>query len=133
MIRPKRKSKADALPLAKTRSRPLVKRERREAWPPHLEFVARFRCVACRAHPVTIHHLRLRGSGAAGGLRSSDRYAIALCQTCHQGQGGIHHVGAEARWWAARGLDPLALCRELVRRSVAAGCAPPEWLAESIG
>lgn len=118
---------AHALPIPKTRSRPLVKRERRQTCAAHLGFVARHRCVVCRAHPVHCHHVRLPETGAAAGRKPSDAWVLPVCHRCHQGQGGIHHVGNEAKWWADKGIDPLALCRELVRRSAAAGFAPAEW------
>lgn len=112
--------------LAKNRSRSAVPKGERVRSAEHLAFVARHRCVACGSHPVHVHHLRLRGTGAAAGRRSNDTWAISVCHKCHQGQCGIHHMGDEAAWWAARGIDPLRIARALAAESVKAGRLKPE-------
>jgi hypothetical protein len=104
--------------LLKTRSRPLVKRERRMEFSDHLAYVASLGCCVpgCGA-PASVHHLRVAGTDAAAGRRSSDRWAVPVCHRHHQGQGGIHHSGhqavAEWAWWARIGIDPLALAERL--------------------
>ena len=130
MIRAKRKPSPDGLPFDRTRSRSLVSEPRREECRAHLAFVARFRCCVpgCFRHPVHVHHLRVPGSDAAGGRKASDRYALPVCMEHHQGPGGIHASGGEADWWAARGVDPLAFARAMVKASVEAGCAPAAWM-----
>lgn len=104
----------DVSPLLKTRSRPLAKRPGRIRCPKHLEYVASLPCVypGCRA-AASVHHLRVRGTDACAGRRSSDRFAVPVCQAHHQGQGGIHHFGDEEVWFMGIGIDPLALAADL--------------------
>lgn len=128
---PKRiQANASVLPFSKTRSRPIKHRMRREKWPAHLAFVASLPCsvLGCNA-PANVHHLRVPGTDAAAGRRASDRFAVPCCWQHHQGQGGIHHRGlhdrgSEEDWWAARGIDPLAIAESLWKRSVEEGRTP---------
>lgn len=98
--------KVAAMMLLKTRSRPLVKRPRREVDRDYLEWLAEKPCAACGRRPVTIHHLRCQGSTAAAGRRSGDGEAVMLCHEHHQGNSGVHRL-SEAVFWPAWGIDPL--------------------------
>lgn len=105
---------SQAFPLLKTRSRPLIKRARRLECSEHLAYVAGLPCsVPGCAMVANVHHLRVKGTDAAAGRRSSDCYAVPVCRAHHQGVGGIHHYGREWKWWADIGIDPLALAARL--------------------
>lgn len=102
-----------AFPLLKTRSRPLIQRARRLVCKGLLGYTAEQPCCACGAPaPFSCHHPRIPGTDACAGRRSSDHFVVPLCWRCHQGPGGIHHVGNELGWWLERGLDALVLGRQ---------------------
>ena len=111
-----------------------MKRERRQTCAAHLGFVARHYCIApgCRRHPVEVHHVRVPGTDAAAGRRSSDRFTLPLCAEHHRGDSGVHGRLGEVATFRKWGIEPLSLCRELVRRSVATGFAPAEWLQVAV-
>tara|TARA_R100001129_G_C5212487_1_gene217125 strand:- start:99 stop:278 length:180 start_codon:yes stop_codon:yes gene_type:complete len=37
--------------------------------------------------------------------RTGDQYAVPLCDDHHR---NLHSYGAEKRWWAMEGIDPIA-------------------------
>lgn len=103
----------DSLPLAKTRSRPLVRRQRRVVAPNHLAYVASLPCCVCgKEPPSTVHHLRCLGSSAAAGRRAGDDETLPLCAEHHQGDTGVHKRG-EITFWMLRGIVPLVLAARL--------------------
>jgi hypothetical protein len=110
------------LPLLKIRSRRQTPKQPRRSWPAHLAYVAEQGCCVpgCR-NPANVHHLRLPGTDACAGRRSSDRFAVGLCRAHHQGQNGLHHCGDEAAWWARIGVDPMAEAAMLWDASVREG------------
>ncbi len=100
--------------IPKTNSRPLVRKGKRVESLAHLAYVAQQPCAVpgCR-RVANVHHLRVPGTDAAAGRRSSDCYAVPVCHHHQQAPGSIHHRGEEAAWWAALEIDPLRLAARL--------------------
>lgn len=81
--------------------------------------IARLPCVLCRrlgftqGSRTTVHHIR-EGQGAA--QRASHWLVVALCDDHHQGNLGIHGLGARGfeRMYRLNELDLLADTVELV-------------------
>jgi hypothetical protein len=86
-----------------------------------LDFVrARPCCVPACGAPPRSHaaHVRMacpaRGKRETGkGERPSDRWAVPLCQACHQDGPLAQHRGAEAAFWRRAGINPLAIAEAL--------------------
>jgi hypothetical protein len=83
----------------------------------HLNRLRKLACTipGCRGTPVDPHHLtHLERRGM--GLKSSDQFAVPLCRWVHHSatsNDGVHHVGDEASWWEARGIDPAPIAARL--------------------
>ena len=83
----------------------------------HLARLRKLACTipGCRGTPVDAHHLthvEMRGMG----LKSSDANAVPLCRWVHHSatsNDGVHHVGSESEWWAARNIDPEPIAARL--------------------
>lgn len=75
--------------------------------------IKRLHCCSCGKHgPSDPSHLK-QGTGERGGaMRSSDRWLVPQCRDCHD---QIEAAGTqnETEWFAERGVDALALAREL--------------------
>jgi cytochrome c553 len=72
--------------------------------------VAALGCVLCKrlgygATPSVVHHLR---TGIGKAQKASDFLTIALCPTCHDGQGGFHKGQERLRIAGVAELDLLA-------------------------
>ena len=83
----------------------------------HMAYVASFPCLI-RGCPeiANVHHLT-HAQPKARGLKSGDNWTVPLCERHHQGQGGVHDAGREGAWWAARGIDALAVAAQLWNES----------------
>jgi hypothetical protein len=83
----------------------------------HLARLRKLACTipGCRGTPVDAHHLRhLQANGT--GLKPSDALTVPLCRWKHHSatsNEGVHHVGSEAEWWAARNIDPEPIAARL--------------------
>lgn len=83
----------------------------------HLARLRKLACTipGCRGTPVDAHHLRhLQANGT--GLKPSDALTVPLCRWKHHSatsSEGVHHVGSEAEWWAARNIDPEPIAARL--------------------
>jgi hypothetical protein len=115
---------ADVLPLSKTRSRRVTKRETTRAkYPTHMKWLKTLPCIITGETGVVRHHLQ-HAELSAGGAKSGDQWAVPIVNRLHCAQhaGSIHSVGVrEAEWWAQRGIDPLAIAKRLFDASIAAG------------
>ncbi len=84
-----------------------------------LAYVRLQRCCSCGAPPPSqAAHIRMacqeRGKRATGkGEKPSDRWAVPLCQSCHQDGPGAQHRGSEAAFWRRAGVDPFAIAEAL--------------------
>jgi hypothetical protein len=90
----------------------------------HLDWIRSLPCSVpgCRHHSAA-HHLTISPEGKGRGVRAGDDWAVPLCHGHHQGQGSVHFMGDEADWWKRLGIDPIALCADLRRRSPALNAA----------
>jgi hypothetical protein len=79
----------------------------------HLRFVSAQPCLICGRRPSDAHHLRFAQPRALG-RRVSDEYAVPLCRSHHR---ALHRHGDEAAWWETNQLEPVAVARELWRRT----------------
>ena len=70
----------------------------------HLRYVAAQPCIICGRSPSHAHHLRFAQPRALG-RKVSDEWTVPLCITHHR---AVHSVGNEERWWAEKGIDPIA-------------------------
>ncbi len=133
MIRTKPRPLDDGLPFSKQRSRPVETVDTRVRSPRHLDFVRQHRCCSCGAYPVHAHHLTIGPEPKARGLRASDMWCVPLCPREHDpnSRDSVHFAGDERAWWAARGIDPLAIARTLAAASVKAGRLKPEDVKEA--
>jgi hypothetical protein len=83
---------------------------KRDADETYLRYVRRQPCCICGGIDVEAHHLRV-GSINEGvtppgmGQRSSDRWAVPLCNRHHR---ELHNMG-DREFWASYGIDPIAL------------------------
>jgi hypothetical protein len=97
----------------------LRQREPRQEDRAFLAFVRLRPCCACgAAPPVQAAHVRMacpeQGKRQTGkGERPSDRWAVPLCQACHQDGPGAQHKGAEAAFWRRAGINPFAIAAAL--------------------
>ncbi len=79
----------------------------------HLALIRALPCCRCNAPPKSeAHHLK-QGIGERGmGLRSTDRWAVPLCRSCHD---EVERIGSrnEIKWFFDAGIDPHELARGL--------------------
>jgi hypothetical protein len=80
----------------------------------HCELIRLCPCVVCLLTPAgTTHHLK-HGTGERGiGVRSTDRWGVPLCPTCHE---QIERVGSRnetAHFLTSWKVDPHSLARSL--------------------
>lgn len=83
----------------------------------HLAAIAELDCVACgAAGPSEAAHLRM--ADASQGKRPTgmsekpdDAWSLPLCPSCHRIGPDPQHRANEREWWAARGINPVALAR----------------------
>ena len=69
----------------------------------HLAFIRLLPCVACGLEGFSqATHVR-NGADGGTGLKSSDRFNLPLCGTCHMRQ----HARGEVTFWGNLGIDPL--------------------------
>ena len=72
----------------------------------HLDFIRSLPCCACGDDSAMsdrhVHHLI---GGRYSQKRADDSRVVPLCQSCHQGVGGLHTDGNEERWAADVGVD----------------------------
>lgn len=83
----------------------------------HLDRIKTLRCCVpgCRGWPVDPHHL-LFVQPRAMSLKVGDQNVVPLCRWTHHlasSRAGVHATGDERAWWAARGIDPIALAARL--------------------
>lgn len=89
----------------------------------HMGRIAEMRCVLCGALDQKqqgrsyVHHIR---TNQGKGQRASDFLTVPLCYDCHQGDGGLHGLGARGFYTRHRlsELDLLAL----TIRHLSGGC-----------
>jgi len=75
----------------------------------HLRYVASQPCIICGRSPGHAHHLRFAQPRALG-RKVGDEWTVPLCATHHR---ALHSVGDEKRWWAEKGIDPIAQAMRL--------------------
>ena len=87
----------------------------------HLAAVRRCPCIACDTDPARVAaHVRMSAPGkpvTGIGVKPDDRYTLPLCDDCHTRQPDAQHNVGEVKFWAALGLDPLAICAKLYAAS----------------
>jgi hypothetical protein len=93
------------------------KRPARDEDPKHLAAVRQCMCLSCgNERQVEAAHVRMSIVGRPNpgiGIKPDDKYALPLCSVCHRtGPTAQHEVG-EVKFWAALGIEPLALCLRL--------------------
>ena len=66
----------------------------------HMDRLSKMGCLICDAWPVEIHHL-LRAVWAR--WRKDHRCTVQLCDRCHRGQNGLHHIGDERKFFKRHG------------------------------
>jgi hypothetical protein len=81
----------------------------------HCELVRLCPCVVCLLTPAgTVHHLKHNTEGERGiGVRSTDRWGVPLCPTCHE---KIERVGSRnetSHFITVWHVDPHSLARSL--------------------
>ena len=122
---------ADDLPISKLRSRRRTSRETsRDKHPSHMAWLLTQPCIVTGETGVVRHHLQ-HAQPSASSMKSGDRHAVPIVNRLHV---EIHATGArEADWWAARGIDALAVARALFALSIVAGrvTATPEARREA--
>jgi hypothetical protein len=79
----------------------------------HLRFIARQPCVICGRTPSQAHHIRYAQSKGLA-LKVSDEFTVPLCAIHHTEN---HRTGNERQWWSERKIDPLAVAKDLWKRS----------------
>jgi hypothetical protein len=79
----------------------------------HRKFVGQQPCLICERAPCDAHHLRF-AQPIALGRKVSDEFTVPLCRIHHR---EVHRVGKEKEWWAAVGIEPLAVARTLWKQS----------------
>ncbi len=75
----------------------------------HLARVREQPCIVCGLQPVEAHHLRL--GLRTMGVRKPDNFAVPLCRSHH----AVLHTMKEEWFWAERGVDPVAWCKNFGR------------------
>src|SRR5262249_25384662 len=79
----------------------------------HLRYVAQQACLICGRKQSDPHHLRYLQPRALG-RKASDEFAVPLCRSHHR---AVHRAGDEQAWWAAAGIDPVKVARQLWRQT----------------
>jgi hypothetical protein len=81
----------------------------------HCELVRLCPCVVCLKVPAeTVHHLKQTGTGERGiGVRSTDRWGVPLCPTCHEQIERVGSRGETAHFLTVWKVDPHSLARSL--------------------
>lgn len=82
----------------------------------HLALIRKLPCVTCLKVPGgEAHHLKCTGERGMS-VRSTDRWALPHCHTCHM---EIENLGAkrEVAYYASMSIDPLALAEALWKSS----------------
>lgn len=59
-------------------------------------------CEVCGAHGPSIHHI-IHVNGQR--ITKDDMLVVKLCRDCHQGNGGVHDLGGEAKFLGATGWN----------------------------
>jgi hypothetical protein len=75
----------------------------------HLRYVARQACLICGRRPSDAHHVRYAQPRALA-RKASDEFTVPLCRVHHR---AVHRTGDERGWWAATGIEPLEVSRNL--------------------
>jgi hypothetical protein len=88
----------------------MAERDPRFSDEPYLRYIRRQPCCLCGGIDVEAAHLRVGsindGKRPTGmGEKSSDRWALPLCNRHHKEQ----HSMNEREFWASYGIDPFAL------------------------
>ena len=98
--------------LEKTRSRRLVPKEGRVRDRAHMARLAGLACSVpgCKTRSIQVHHLTCGPEAKARGLKAGDCWTVPVCVRHH---GELHGRGDEREWWAALGIDPIALAGAL--------------------
>jgi hypothetical protein len=86
---------------------------RRYRNPEHLRYVAQQACVICGRKQSDPHHLRYLQPRALG-RKASDEFVVPLCRSHHR---AVHRAGDEQAWWAAAGIAPVKVARQLWRQT----------------
>ena len=98
-----------AKPHASANSGVMLPKERRLRAPAHLAFIRTQPCLVCGRTPSDAHHLRFLQPRAMA-KKVSDEFTVPLCRRHHQ---LLHNDGDEQDWWAAHGIDPVAIAADL--------------------
>ena len=98
-----------AAPAASGGSGLMLPKERRLRAPAHLAFIRTQACLVCGRTPSDAHHLRFLQPRAMA-KKVSDEFTVPLCRRHHQ---LLHHDSDEQEWWAAHGVDPVAIAADL--------------------
>lgn len=100
----------------------MSQREPRQLDPGYLAWLKTQPCCACKRSfmqvgPSDPAHLKagnvVLGKPWAGTAKPDDKWATALCRSCHDRQ---HAHGDELGWWSAHGIDPFKLAARLYAR-----------------
>jgi hypothetical protein len=91
----------------------VIKKPVRERDRNHLRFVASQPCLVCGRTPSDAHHIKFAEQSAMG-RKVSDKFTVPVCRIHHR---ELHQRGDERTWWAAQGLDPLAMAALLWSRT----------------
>jgi len=76
----------------------------------HLAMVRKLPCCVCGVRPRIVAHHLLRTGEHGMGRKSSDKWAVSLCATCHA---ALHHNGDEEAFLMSHGIDGRALASAL--------------------
>ena len=70
--------------------------------PKYLRSLRELPCLVCGLTPGGVAHHLLRAEDRGVGLKTSDKYAVPLCNDCHT---QLHMTGDERRYFDTRGVD----------------------------
>jgi hypothetical protein len=67
-------------------------------------------CIGCgREGNIECHHTMMEFPNKR--WRRDHHYQLPVCPDCHRGPKGIHGIGSEAKWAAARGVDTATIAQ----------------------
>lgn len=87
----------------------MLPKQRRVRAPAHLAHVRCVPCLICGRQPCDAHHLRFMQPRAMA-KKVSDEFTAPLCRRHHD---LVHRDPDEPEWWAAQGVDPVEIARDL--------------------
>lgn len=78
----------------------------------HLVFIRQLPCISCGSVPSEPAHIR-KGKDGGTGMKSSDRYSVPLCASCHRLDGRSQHSLGELTFWSELRIDPTDIALRL--------------------